>query len=773
MADDGGYGWDITERALADVVGLDPDAEWLLGHGMNGGEARGQFLSRKLTARYEDRFYPDKADTSERSDSTGPPPFSLLISPEPGSTDGERILAVLDEISRTDEAPAEGEDAPPEPLFVMTEAERENLANNGTAGAICNLSWFRTAVRHADFRRIGKVLRLSSAIRERAVPRDGAMGWLPEEWLEPAFGQAFQQSPKGGNGQPPVVVGVIDDSFAIGHPRFQFANGQSRIFSYWDQDADLDPEHGFVPFGRELLSFNPGELVGNAPDLPGLDAFLSDARSTSRPGPEFYTLPQLRPFYPPRPNEAQRLASHGTHVLDLVAGAPPSNIPGQPTEQPADEAPALLLVKLPRSSVQDTSGAHLEFFLLQGVRHIIARARMLDPQAKVVIVSSYGFYGGPHDGASQLERALDAEIGTAGDIEIVLPSGNGRRARSHTRRGFEDTAEQQVRWRLPPDDGTPSVMEVWSGPYDTDGGDDGVGDRLELSLVTPDGRDSAEGGFVLTDTDITKKLVLIRNGEVVAQAVCVHPSMHPGRRLFLVWMQSTALAGPDARPNTATSGVWTVRLRRVTGEETTPASVWIRRDDSLVGFASGGRQSGIERDVADLWKDDPNYPQDERERIGDEGTAQRSSTISKIAAGGRTVIVGGFDVNHADNFPSPDSAGGPTAPNPDTSLPPREGPDALAPSSIYDGLGLAAAGFFGGGTVRFGGTSVAAPLVAAELAAAITDAGYPGGRDYVQLQAVASEAGLPTRAQPSPALGGAGRYLTQRMKDRGMRFEGT
>ena len=106
MADDGGYGWDITERALADVVGLDPDAEWLLGHGMNGGEARGQFLSRKLTARYEDRFFPDKADTSERSDSTGPPPFSLLISPEPGSTDGERILAVLDEISRTDEAPA-------------------------------------------------------------------------------------------------------------------------------------------------------------------------------------------------------------------------------------------------------------------------------------------------------------------------------------------------------------------------------------------------------------------------------------------------------------------------------------------------------------------------------------------------------------------------------------------------------------------------------------------------------------------------------------------
>ena len=753
--------WAQVPRLLEDVVGLDPEAEWLLGRGTEGGEARDLFLSDKLTENG-----PAGPDGQRSAESF--PPFSLLISPEPGQTNGRELLAALDRIttyaSQTDDA-----DGKPKILFRMSDADRYRLENNGTAGAICNLAWFEAAVNDAEFAQMSKVLRLSSALRAMAVPQDPTFVWAPAPWVGAAFSKALAASPKTNH---PVVVGVIDDSFAIGHPRFQFSNGQSRVFSYWDQEADVGP-HATVPFGRELMSFNPGALDNTAPDLPGLDTFLSDARSTSRPGPEFYTLPQLRAFYPPRPNEAQRLASHGTHVLDLVAGAPPSNIPGQPTEQPADEAPALVLVKLPRSSVQDTSGAHLEFFLLQGVRHIIARARMLDPQAKVVIVSSYGFYGGPHDGASQLERALDAEIGSAGDIEIVLPSGNGRRARSHTRRGFEDTAEQEVKWRLPPDDDTPSVMEVWSGPYDDESEEADPEARIELSLVTPDGRDSADAGFVLADTNTTDKLVLIRNGEIVAQAVCAHPSMHPGRRLFLVWMQSTALAGPDARPNTAASGVWTVRLRRLTAEETTSASVWIRRDDSLVGFASGGRQSGIERDAADLWKDDPNYPQDERERIGDEGTAQRSSTISKIATGGRTVIVGGFDVNHADMFPAPDSAGGPTAPNPDTSLPPREGPDALAPSSIYDGLGLAAAGFFGGGTVRFGGTSVAAPLVAAELARAITDAGYPGGRDYVQLQAATSEAGLPVRAHPSKALGGAGRYLTQRMKDRGMRFEGT
>lgn len=453
--------------------------------------------------------------------------------------------------------------------------------------------------------------------------------------------------------------------------------------------------------------------------------------------------------------------------MDLAAGAYRCRIKGFPSEPPADQAPLLLAVKLPRASVRDTSGAFLEFYLLQGVRHILSRARMIHADAKVVIVSSYGFHGGPHDGASQIERVLDAEIAAAqNDVEIVLPSGNGRLARSHARRRFDRIPEQVLDWRLPPDDRTPSVMEIWLRP--DPGGPDPV---LELSLVTPGGLDSRDSGATLPDTNTTDQLVLTDGGQTVLQAVCVHPAMHPGYRQFLIWLQPTAASGPDIVARPAPSGVWTVRLRALDPTRVGAVDAWIRRDDSLVGFPSGGRQSVIERDWTEVWKDDPTFDQSRREAVGNDGTAQRSRTISKIATGGRTVITGGFDVDRANSFPVPSSAGGPVAPRPDPTWPPRAGPDTLAPAQLFGGIGLAAAGFYGGGKVRYRGTSVAAPLVTAELAAAIQGTHYPGGRSYVAMHAALSEITLPAVARPSADLGGAGRYVTTQMHARGMAFE--
>ncbi|MEP0963564.1 MAG: S8 family serine peptidase [Roseobacter sp.] len=767
--------WRLSERSLANVVGLDAEADWLLGSEEGGGEARATFLSKTLTKQFEYRNYPERAVTVDGAankvekttveaaakKSANEPPLSFLISPAPGEKNGKEILNALLEIAKISGA-----------LLLMDQREQEVLSQGGIAGAIINATFFEAAVHNHHFAKMKKVMRLSSALRERAVPYDGVpqpvrSAWVPPRWLKDAFQNALKTSPK--KKGPPVVVGVIDDSFAIGHPRFQFSKEESRVFSYWDQDADVRPSESTVPFGRELLSFNPIDVgPPGAPDLPGLNAFLAQAVAENRPVAEFYSLPELRFFFPPRPTEALRLASHGTHVLDLAAGAPHQSAKGMPHEQPAAEAPALVLVKLPRTSVQQTSGAHLEYFLLQGVRHIIDRARMMHPDAKVVIVSSYGFYGGPHDGASQIERALDAIISDAeNDVEIVLPSGNGRLERSHTRRDFVSQTTQEIEWRLPPDDHTPSVMEIWSEPYPQN-----AGAMTELSVVTPEGKDSAAVGVVLNDEDTSKQLVLIENGQVVVQVVCVHPALHPGRRQFLVWMQPTALAGPGLVSAPAASGVWTVRLRKLDAVYTRPASVWIRRDDSLVGFSSRGRQSGIERDWT-VWKNNPNLSQASRENIGDAGTAQRSNTISKIATGSRTVIVGGFDAGGADHFPVLRSAGGPTAPRPDPSWPERVGPDALAPSDIISGIGIAAAGFFGNGKVRFKGTSVAAPLVASELAKAIQQAGYPGGREYVQSRAAASEATLPAKSAPSVELGGGGRYVTPQMTNRALPFEGT
>ncbi len=389
MAEKGADDWALEERPLADVVGLDAEAEWLLGSGTTGGEARKLFLSDTLTADYEFRTYPEREllPLEADRDKGGRPPFSLLISPEPGGNNGKDILRVLKCIAEPEAeyAKDDGSDDAPAERLIMSMAEQQVLRTT----ALPARSAISPSSRPRSRRRIsGSSARSSGCPRRCAnVPsRRGSFSTSRRRtgWSRP-FRQPGRTSPK--NGSETVVVGVIDDSFAIGHPRFQFTDGRSRIFSYWDQEADVEPHDPTVLFGRELLSFNPKDLDdfnANWPDLPGLDCFLKTARNEKRPVAEFYSLPapRLRPFYPPRPMDALRLASHGTHVLDLAAGAPsqpPLDLKGLPKEQGADAAPALVLVKLPRASVQDTSGAHLEFYLMQGVRHIVSRARMIDP----------------------------------------------------------------------------------------------------------------------------------------------------------------------------------------------------------------------------------------------------------------------------------------------------------------------------------------------------------------------------------------------------------
>lgn len=765
-------GWKIAERYFGNVTGLDPEAEWLLGTSENDGEAITYFLPRTLGG---------DSETGIKRES-GPDetvPFPFVISPEPGGDNGEEILDLLRSLAIPDDndlANKKDEAAEEKPFFFIVDEDAEILKDNGIAGALCNRAYFNKAVETPKFQKLAKAMRLSTALRKQAIPQPEQFKKKSPEWLGEALKKAFETSPKTKDPRP-VVVGVIDDSFAIGHPRFQFSDGSSRIFSYWDQEADYNTtkDRSLVTFGRELLNFNPAALdpTKNWPHLPALNEMLNDASVVKRPPAEFYRTTELRPFFPSGAAPAQRLRSHGTHVLDLAAGAPKKDIKGMPSEQLADDAPALVLVKLPRSSVAETSGAFLEFFLLEGVRHIIRRAKMMHHDAKVVIVSSYGFYGGPHDGASQIERALDQIVAESDNsVEIVLPSGNGRVARSHTKRAFSGPDfTQEINWQVHPEDATPTVMEIWSEPYQ------GTSDAMmELSIVTPDGTDSKAQGVALKDDQISAQIQLVKDGEVLAIAVCVHSVLHPERRLFLIWMRPTFMPMPTVEPGNpnpapvpAPAGIWTIRLQALQQERTQPASVWIRRDDSLVGFSSGGRQSLIEQD--NIWKDNPNFNQERREEVGDDGTAQRSGTISKIGTGSYTVIVGGFDAGEGDQFPAPSSAGGPTAQRPDETWPKRVGPDALAPSEMFGNIGLAAAGFFGGGKVRFRGTSVSAPLVASEIAKVINTKAFDGGRQFAREQAALSEQELPARAEPSPALGGGGRYITDQMRHRGMPFE--
>jgi hypothetical protein len=712
-------GWYKQERTFAKIKGLDPDAEWLL----DSNAARNLFLRKTLgISRYRvDADLPD-------------PPFAFLLSPAGNSVTGSDLLAALDEVKDGDGA---------EYRFNMSEADRERLKNDEAAGALCDADFFRTLI-DSGFARLDKSMRLSSAMPTVGAPPIASGPFVVPKGLGKKMATAFPDRK--------VVFGVIDDGFAIAHPRLRLADNKTRVASFWDQEAREAVGNSTVPFGRELLSFK----------FNGVDGLNDILDAYDGPFAEIYGDQALAEFYPKRRNTMPRNASHGTAVLDLAAGEEM----GKGADSP------VVAVKLPRSSVLDTSGAHLEFFLLEGVHHILSRAEMIFGNAeppKVVIVASYGFFGGPLDGSSLFERALDQVIASHhGRVQIILPSGNGRLNRAHAVRKSNSNLGQvrKVDWRSPAGDRTPSVMEIWSDPISVAQSGPTVG----LELTAPDGQNSASVSF--TDVDVNFKLVLLDKAGtgILAEAVCDHPPLHPGRRRLMIWIAPTAYPPPDvtAPDELSPSGVWRVKLTNLTASATDLA-IWIRRDDSLPGFPTLGRQSGIERDPPHEGPIPLNQKQ--WDKWDDHGAASVNGTISSIASGRSTVVTCGFGAG--DERPASDAAGGPVAavatgaPNPPTDPPGRrKGPDCLAPSRVTALRGIKAANFFGGAKVALTGTSLAAPLVGHWLASTyLSGTAQLDGRLVTVDAAKVSDGTMLPEWKPSPARGD-NRFINQAMKDR-------
>lgn len=710
-------GWSKVARTFAATKGLDPDVEWLL----DAGAAQNLFLR-----------------TSLGTQKSPEPPFAFLLSPLGDERKGRDLLDALDTVLHSDSSGKY--------RFNMPQTDRSKLENGEDAFALCNAEYVR-ALNNSTFAGLDKSMKLSSAMPSVGAPAAQSPPFAVPDGLADALANTFPGDK--------VVVGVIDDGFAIAHPRLRLAKDKTRIASYWDQEAEFAGNESTVPFGRELLKVNFNSVKG-------LDDILG---GYTGPIPEIYGDQSLAKFYPKKRSLMPRNASHGTGVLDLAAGAEM----GTGADRP------VVAVKLPRESVRDTSGAHLEGFLLEGVRHILSRAAMIfgNAQPKVVIVASYGFFGGPLDGSSKFARSLDQIIAThLGRVQIILPSGNGRMDRAHAVRETNGVEGQRrtVDWRVPADDRTASVMEIWSEPID--GGM--PAETLNLTVVSPDGQSSAALQF--SDVEVGQKLVLKgKLGTDLAQAVCDHPNLHPGRRRFMIWLAPNAFPPPDvAQPDELSpAGVWKVQLTNV-AQTATNLSFWIRRDDSLPDFPVLGRQSSVERDPP---QEGP-IPLNQRQwdQWDDYGTASVKGSISTIATGQLTVVTCGFGAG--DDRPARSAAGGPVAPvatgapNPPPDPPGRRhGPDCLAPSRVTALRGIKAANFFGGSKVSFTGTSFSSPLVGHWLATAyLSGMATMDGRLKTKLAAEASDIHMLQAWKPALPRGDF-RFINEAMKKRTFQYD--
>lgn len=532
------------------------------------------------------------------------------------------------------------------------------------------------------------------------------------EVVEPRAGGTSEA--RRGSPAPRVVVGVVDDGIAFANRRVRTADGHARVRWFWDQrDAEDEPVFAGgagVPHGVEWSADSPGAGV------PGLDDLFARHRHAG-------VVDEDAVYRATGQAQVADRARHGTHVMDLAAGADPDVEP---------DAPAIVAVQLPAAVTDDPSGRLLAPQLYDALRYVVDRADRIAEASgatsplPVAVTVSYGLYGGPHDGSSLLESAIDDLVRTretvvGAPLAVVVAAGNSALARCHAQLTLQPGDTRTLRWRVPPDSGTDAFVELWMGHVGTPSAT-----SVRVRLLPPGGVPRAlEVGLVdydLLDDPAPIDATATASQRTLATASFVRessPSWVDARSYYadrdLVLLTVSPTATLDSRRSVAPAGVWTIEIVN-DGADSVDVHAWIRRNDTPFGSRARGRQSRFE-DAGYAVRDDVGR------LIEDDDAAaatpiRRASTLNGIATGGETLVIG---AQHSQRGrPSPYTARGPALAQPVSASAARTGPDAGAPGDTSSARrGILAAGTRTGAVVALDGTSVAAPAATRAIAAVL------------------------------------------------------
>ena len=489
---------------------------------------------------------------------------------------------------------------------------------------------------------------------------------------------------------PPVegpVVAVIDFGCAFAHERFRHLVGQewrTRIAYLWDQGDDADVRVPAAPWQPVQGQRRGRELTGE-----DIDILLAKHGKGSR-------IDEDAVYKAARYTDVTARLTHGTHVLDLAAGAEPTAA--------IEREPKIIFVQLPAQAVEDTSGGSMVTCVIDALRYILDRTRSRDPNmpatGPLVINLSYGSMAGPHDGSTLLESAMDALVAESRQlspdgtrrryVEIVLPAGNNFEADGHAR--LKLTRRQRTRslkWQVQPDDSTDTFLELW---YDRS-----AAGRVEVKVTPPEGdtcRASIDTAWTLRSAAAAPP----------GAAVIHRANVASGRSDAMVLIALAPTTARDPAAPVATPGTWTVSVSLLDDGDPVEVFAWIERDDPTIGSRGSPRQSTFVRD---------HLKPPRNQECAKASVVQRSITCNSIANGANTIVVGGcvgraveFEMARYSSAGPPRRAAGVRA----------EWPDLVAVSEESLALaGVPAAGTRSGIRVRMNGTSVAAPQVCRAL----------------------------------------------------------
>jgi hypothetical protein len=503
------------------------------------------------------------------------------------------------------------------------------------------------------------------------------------------------------------ALALIDFACSFLHPAFERLDSSrrlvvgTRVHAIWDQGGGLPPGEGTPGVSAEDLAgckpnawpWHAQAEFGYGREM-GPKALNALAAWAAQPG-----QPDERTIYRGIDHlidyaDARRriwLATHGGHLMDVLAGWPDPLAPGA-IDKPdrAGQAP-ILFVQLPTLTAADSAGGSLAASLLDGVRYAMSRV----PVDKPLVVSiSYGNSAGPHDGSSLLERALEQLLKERPkNFAIVVAVGNAREARHHARRTVRGDRSALLRLNLAEGDTTDTFVELW---YTLTG----KGAALQARVRGPGGAWSSwlsAGGqlSMLDEGRSAETVALLRHDRAVPNG--------KRRLVFLALAPSERPAGLDGA--TVSPGEWQIEVRLAPGAPDLASQVaeidaWIERDDPV-----------------------PNWP-GESTYFLDQTEDDRLNTISSLATARGVIRAGGFNLE----------TGRPPA---YSSLPAEAKPALFVLAACEESEqepSVRAAATRAGEVYRMNGTSVAAPVLARALYNRMSDPKrqQPVGRDEWQ-----------------------------------------
>ncbi len=332
-----------------------------------------------------------------------------------------------------------------------------------------------------------------------------------------------------------TIVAAVDWGIDFACPSFRSEDGGTRFVSIWNQAGD-----GPAPAPYGYGSAYDGDAVARA--LAASNPYAA-----------------LR--YHPGDSDPGGTGSHGTHVLDIAAGngrhgGPEGVAPGA----------TLAFVHLAGDATGGLANLGDSVNLVEAIHFLFEQAG----DRPCCVNLSIGNHGGPHDGSTLVEQALDELLSAAPGRAICQSTGNYRDRSTHTSFRLAPGQHRDLTWRTDQADRTPNELEIWYPGAD----------RVSVRVTAPTGEKSdvvALGG---------------RASMSVGGTECCrvyHRARDPQNADHLV----NVFLDPDAPP-----GDWVVTVE---GDDVTDGRVqaWIERDEGcpscqsrFVAHASGHGTTG-------------------------------------------------------------------------------------------------------------------------------------------------------------------------------------